>query len=126
MGLPWRTADRKTLDEAFRRYPAESGKCAALARVVHAVARSRDWEATGLQIRARGAAPYICPKHPKVRVWFSHTLVRTREHHVDALTGPEGCQQGEYLSSYWYYPDVLTVVEVDVAAVDPGVQDVEP
>jgi hypothetical protein len=122
MALSWRALQRGEIEAALRRFPAESGMCAALARVVWTVARPEDRDASGLQVRPRGAAPYILPRHPRVRVWHSHTLVRTREHHVDALTGVDGCEAGRYLESHWFHPEALQLAVVDVRAVDPGVQ----
>ena len=75
--------------------------------------------------RPRGSAPYMLTKHPAVHVWHSHTLVRTRAHHVDALTGVAGCEQEKYLDAYFSYPEALAVVDVDVSTVDPGVQHVD-
>lgn len=127
VGLPWRDEERTTIAAALRRFPADSGMCAPLARVVLRVARPGDPAATGLQVRPRcAAARYILPKHPRVSVWYSHTLVRTRAHHVDALTGADGCEQERYLDLHWRYPESLTTVAVDVDAVDPGVQHDEP
>ena len=118
-------ADRRTIEAALKRFPAESGMCAPLARVVFAVAKPSDPAATGLQVRARGTARFILTKHPAVHVWHSHTLVRTKAHHVDALTGPAGCEVEEYLDVHWSHPEALEMLEVDVSAVDPGVQNVE-
>jgi len=99
--------------------------CAPLARVVFEVAKPRDAAATGLQVRPRGPARYILTKHAMVPVWYSHTLVRTQAHHVDALTGVEGCIAGTYFDLHWRYPEALEAIEVNVADVDPGVQNVD-
>lgn len=81
-----------------------------------------DPDATGLQIKPRVPARYILPKHPRVSAWYSHTLVRTLAHHVDALTGADGCEQASYLDTHWRYPEALVVAVVDVTTIDPGVQ----
>lgn len=122
MGLPWKLPQRRSVDEAMRRFPAESGKCAALARAVLKVARPLDADASGLQVLPRGSALFIVPRHPKVKVWYTHTLVRTRLHHVDALTGTDGCEQEAYLERHWQYPEGLELRVVDVDTVDPGIQ----
>lgn len=125
MGLPWLEQQRSEIEAAMRRFPAESGMCAPLARVVLTVARPGDPEAIGLQVQPRSAAPYILPKHAKVRCWYSHTLVRTQAHHVDALTGADGCEHQRYLEVHWQYPGELQFRDVDVFSVDAGIQNVE-
>lgn len=126
MGLPWKVQQRERVEEAMIRFPVDSGKCAALARAVIAVARVNDAEASGVQVNARKPARYILPKHPKVNFWHSHTLVRTLSHHVDALTGADGCVEASYLETHWNYPECLVMTDVDVDEIDPGVQDVDP
>jgi hypothetical protein len=96
--------------------------CAPLARVVLRVSTPLDPAASGVQIRPQTPARYVLPKHPRVRCWHSHTLIRTREHCVDALTGSSGCERSEYLRSFWHYPEALISIDVDVHTIDPGVQ----
>jgi hypothetical protein len=122
MSLKWRAPQQARIEAGMRRFPAESGMCAPLARVVLAVAVEEDPLATGVQIKPRAPARYVNPRHSKVRFWYSHTLVCTRAHHVDALTGVEWCEQARYLEVHWRYPEELMVEAVDVAEVDPGVQ----
>jgi hypothetical protein len=76
-------------------------------------------------VRPRGSARFIVTKFPTVQVWYSHTLVRTQAHHVDALTGVEGCAKEKYLELHWSYPEALEAVDVDVADVDAGVQNAD-
>ena len=109
----------------MRRFPAESGKCAALARAVLLVAKPLDSEACGLQVVPKNSAVYILPKHPRIRCWYAHTLIRAVSHHVDALTGVEGCAKETYLEDHWNYPDALEIRPVDVATIDPGIQNVD-
>ena len=35
------------------------------------------------------------------RRWFYHATVRAAWHYVDALTGPMGAEEAEYLGTYW-------------------------
>lgn len=102
MGLVWKTDERDKINGALRRFSAESGKCAALARVVFSVAKRGDLAATGIQVRPRGSARYIQTKHPRVYYWHSHTLVRTRAHHVDALTGRTGARRRHISRRIWH------------------------
>ncbi len=125
MGLPWLIEQRSTIEDAMRRFPAESGKCAALARVVLGVAQPVDPDAMGIQVKPRTAAPYILPKNSRGRCWHSHTLVRTQAHHVDVLTGADGCEHQRYLEEYFQYPEALQLLSVDVLSVDVGIQNVE-
>jgi len=63
------------------------------------------------------------PKHPHVPIWYSHTLVTTREHNIDAITGVDGYDANGYLEQYWEYHEALIVQSVDVDTVDPGIED---
>lgn len=54
-----------------------------------------------------------------------HDGVRTpsSKHTLDALTGAGGCEASTYMDTHWEYVDQLEVEEVDVEAIDPGIQD---
>ena len=45
------------------------------------------------------------------------------QHSVDALTGADGCSAPAYLDTHWEYADHLEVHDVDVDAIDPGIED---
>lgn len=123
MATEWTPEERAAVDAAMAAFPVESGKCAALARVVFAEGRRRDAETKGLQIRPKSAARYILPKTPRVAFWHSHTYVETHAHAVDALTGTSGCEAASYLGEHWRYSMQLDVVPVDVESVDRGIED---
>lgn len=125
MSLDWALKATQTLEAAIRRFPVESGMCAPLARAVLAVAKPVDAEAKGLQVKPSRAARYILPRHPRVSVWYSHTLVSTRHHHVDALTGVPGCEATDYLQTHFAHPEALSLIDVDVDTVDPGAQNAQ-
>lgn len=46
---------------------------------------------------------YVCPK----RKWFYHVNVRVVSHCVDALTGPCGAEEEEYLRAHWPDQDAV-------------------
>lgn len=124
MAVEWNEEERRDVEAGVVRYPVSSGCCAALARVVHEVGTRRDESGTrGRQIRPISPARYVVPKHPDVRLWYSHTFVDTHGHSVDALTGANGCKSNDYLDHHWKFPEGLQVNEVDVKAVDPGIQE---
>lgn len=125
MGVGWNDQERADVEDAIERYPVESGRCAALARVVSRVGRARDPQTRGLQITPRqgSAARFVVPKHPAPPRWGSHTFVETHAHAVDALTGVDGCAESIYLASHWQYTDALEVRAVDVDAIDAGIQE---
>ena len=123
MALDWESTETTALGIAMGNHPIESGRCAALARRVMEVATPRDSGAHGLQVRPRSSARFVVPKHtPKPR-WNSHTLVSTRSHCVDALSGIPGCPDTEYLATHWEYPDQHVTSKVDVYEIDPGIED---
>ena len=111
------------MDEAIKKHPIHSGRCAALARVVVAVGRDRDENARGRQIKPHSAARFVVPKGPLQPKWHSHTFGEAHQHAVDALTGTEGCSSEDYLRQHWEYPEYLEVRDVDVESIDPGIQD---
>ncbi|MBK8213704.1 MAG: hypothetical protein IPK71_08135 [Myxococcales bacterium] len=123
MSVDWNDDERSEVEGAIKRFPVESGKCAALARVVARVGISRDPSTRGRQIKPRGAARFVVPKHSDPPRWVSHTFVDTHRHVVDALTGASGCPSASYLATHWEYADALTVQDVDVEMVDPGIQE---
>lgn len=123
VGLDWSTTEQGEIERGIGRHPVESGRCAALARVVHVIAQPRDPDVSGLQVLPKSAARFVVPKHdPKPR-WGSHTLVETRRHCVDALTGASGTIAEMYLSDHWEYVEHIHMVSVDVFAVDVGIED---
>src|SRR5690606_17105817 len=99
MAAPWTPDERNTVEGAIKRHPAESGECAALARVIFKVGQTRDETTRGRQVRPAETlrARWIIPKHPAVRAWASHTFVETHKHAVDALAGADGCDPARYL-----------------------------
>lgn len=123
MAIPWNDTNRLSVAQAIADHPIDSGRCAALARRVLAVANPGDPAARGVQLKPRAPARYLVPKHPHVPYWCSHTLVETREHDVDAITGPDGHRADAYLESFWHFPDRIEARTVDVATIDPGIED---
>lgn len=126
MAIDWRGNERDRVDDGIRRHPVASGRCAALARVVFAVGRERDETTRGRQIRPqkRSAARFVVPKVHQPPRWYSHTLVETHGHAIDAITGTDGCSAEIYLATHWEYCEQLEVHDVDVDTIDPGIQDV--
>ncbi len=123
MAVEWTSDEREEVEAAMGRFPAESGYCAALARVVHRVGRARDEASRGLQVRPKAPARFVQPKRQLPSVWYSHTFVETHAHAVDALTGVDGYESTRYLIEFWRFPDALEIIDVDVEFVDPAIQD---
>ena len=69
------------------------------------------------------AARFVVPKITQPPRWGSHTFVEAHGHAIDALTGADGCSATAYLATHWEYPDHLEIHDVDVGAVDAGIQD---
>lgn len=123
MGVEWSDEERRQVEDAIQRFPVSSGRCAALARVVSKVGLIRDPQTRGRHVSPASAARFVVPKVPHPPRWASHTFVETHAHAVDALTGADGYTAGNYLASFWEYPDALEVRTVDVDTVDPGIQE---
>ena len=106
-------------------HPAQSGRCAALARRTYPVACKEDPQRPqGIHLKPRGGARYIIALAGAGIYWASHTLVETRQHALDALTGPDGFPVEEYLKNYFEYSDCIQYIGgVDLHAIDPGIQD---
>ena len=101
----------------------ESGRCAALARIVHRTALPTDPRTQGRQVRPRGAERWVVPNLPHPPQWASHTFVDTHQHAVDAITGVDGHASDRYLQDHWRFHEHLALCDVDVRAVDPGIED---
>ncbi|MFO0763010.1 MAG: hypothetical protein U0359_41625 [Byssovorax sp.] len=124
MTIAWEPDDQRRIEAGIERYPAESNRCAALARIVYAVAQPRDERTRGIQITP-SAAPWLVLRKPLRRQWGSHTLIETQEHRVDALTGAGGCPAAEYLEAHFKFAQALIVRDVDVNTVDPWIEQEE-
>jgi hypothetical protein len=122
--VPWEENERAEVSAALTRFPIESGKCAALARVVTRVGLARDPQTRARLITPRSAARFVVPKLPRPPIWASHTFAETHGHAVDALTAIDGCPAGEYLARHWEHVDALSVATVAPDDIDPGIQEV--
>jgi hypothetical protein len=123
VAIQWTKNERSDVEQGIIDHPLRSGRCAALARVVHKIATATDPGAHGIQIRPPRGARFLVPKQPHVPIWYSHTLVTTQGHDVDAITGADGYDARDYLKQYWEHHDLLIVQTVDVDTVDPGIED---
>jgi hypothetical protein len=124
VGVEWTESERREIADGIRKYDIRSGMCAALARIVHRVAKTGARDARGLQLRCKKAVRFLVPRKPHIPHWGSHTYVETGEHAVDAVTGPEGYEAASYVNDHWHWNEKFyEQIEVDVAAVDPGIED---
>jgi hypothetical protein len=125
MTLTWTPENLQKLQTAMAQYPASSGQCTALARQVYRVACEEDpQKPQGVHLKPKGSARYIVALAGRGIYWASHTLIETRQHALDALTGPPGFPAGAYLGAHFENPDhIQTLHGVDLDAIDPGIQD---
>ncbi|MBK9260656.1 MAG: hypothetical protein IPM54_12645 [Polyangiaceae bacterium] len=123
MAIPWTKDERNDVEQGIAKHPIESGRCAALARVIYKIAKPGDPDTYGVQLRPQRGARYLVPIEPNVPYWHSHTLVATHDHNVDAVTGADGYHAKEYLERYWHFHQMLTVEMVDVETIDVGIED---
>lgn len=125
MAVDWTDQEYREVADGIEKYGIHSGMCAALARAVHRIATTGARDARGLQLRCKKPVRYLVPKKPHVPYWGAHTYVETREHAVDAVTGPGGYQAASYVNDHWHWNDrFYEQVEIDVTTVDPGIEDI--
>lgn len=122
MGVNWTDDERATVQRGIAEHGINSGRCAALARIVYAVAKPRDPEARGVHLRPAPGAVWLVPKPPHVPYWASHTYVETEAHAVDAITGADGYPVERFLSDHWEYSWTMRVSQIDPATIDPVIQ----
>lgn len=113
MAVPWTERQRSRVVSILTKYPLDSGLCDRAAARILPVARQSDELAV-----ARRCDPmygiYVAPE----RKWFFHVTVRTLGHYVDALAGPDGAPETEYLTSCWQFPDALVWRDLADSEVD--------
>lgn len=114
MAVPWTDRQRGRIVKVLADYPIDSGLCDRAAARVLPIARETDELAV-----ARRCDPlcgiYVSPK----RKWFFHVTVRTVGHCVDALAGPDGLPEAEYLASCWQHPEALVWRDVFEGELNP-------
>lgn len=110
------------VEQGMLTHPIESGRCAALARLIARVAEAGRREVSGHQVRPV-AGRFIVPKHPHPPQWASHTFAQADGHAVDVLTTSAGTEQDLYLEKHWEHADHLELVDADLAEVDRGIQE---
>lgn len=125
VSVKWTKDEHHKVAQAIADHGLESRRCAAVARVVYGVAKPKDAAARGIQMQAPPGARWMIPKKPRIPQWNSHTYVETQEHAVDAVTGPDGYAAATYRTEHWNWSETFVVCEVDVATVDPGIEDIE-
>jgi hypothetical protein len=123
--LEWTPEERTQVEAGIARYPAESGRCAALARIIYRLALPKDKQTRGIQLSGAHQARWLILKRDRPRQWKTHTLVETARHDADALTGPDGCPTEQYLERHFQFPEAIAVRDVDVFTVDPWIEEEE-
>jgi hypothetical protein len=126
VAIDWTDEEREKVGDGIAKHGILTGRCAALARIVHPVAQQKDLRACAIRMRPPKGAPWLVPKVSAIPYWQGHVYVETRGHAVDAITGPDGYTPAStYVKEHWHFAEVMRVEEVDPATVDPGIQDVE-
>lgn len=126
VAIDWTDEERDKVENGIAKHGILTGRCAALARIVHPVAQQKDPKARALRMRPPKGATWLVPKASAIPYWKGHTYVETRGHAVDAVTGSNGYSPAStYVEDTWCFAEVMRVEEVDPTTVDPGIQDVE-
>jgi hypothetical protein len=102
MAVPWTDKQRPRIVKILTDFPVDSALCDRAAARVLPVARESDELAVARRCDPRFGI-YVSPQ----RKWFFHVTVRTVGHYVDALAGPDGLPEAEYLASRWQHSDAL-------------------
>ena len=114
MAIPWSPSQLECVNAAIGAHPAESGRCAELARQVAPVARELDPETHGLLVTPRpGMGRFVVPLAGHGR-WYHHVTTAVNAHCVDALTGSSGTGMGSYLVAHWLHAEALRLAPVDL------------
>ena len=96
MAVAWSAPQREVVAGVLGEFGLESGRCERAASRILPPAREVDQNAT-----ARRCLPlfgrYVSPKHK----WFYHVNVLVASHYVDALCGPDGLDEDEYMLTHW-------------------------
>ena len=98
MAISWSAQQRSTVDDALRRHPVASSRCASAAAAILPSARQLDPDAC-----ARRCDPVY-----ETYLWYYHVAVSAAKHHVDALTGSDGLETITYLSRHWVDTDAFS------------------
>lgn len=123
MAIDWTEEERRVVEAGIAEHGANTSRCAALARIVHPVARQRDPRARAIRMLPPKGATWLVPRTDRVPFWRSHVYVETREHAVDAVTGADGhFPASGYVATHWEFAALMRIAEVDPAMVDPGLQ----
>lgn len=126
VAIDWTDEEREAVENGIAKHGIPTSRCAALARIVHPVARRRDASARAIRMRPPKGATWLVPKAPRIPLWQTHVFVETREHAVDAVTGADGyAPASTYVDDHWAFAEMLRVEEVDPTTVDPGIQHVD-
>lgn len=107
MSVSWNSAQLPLVEGAIAAHPAQSGRCAELARELLPIALKIDPESHVRVIRpVPGGGRFVLPRagHPG---WRYHVTTAVAQHLVDALTGPSGCDADRYLEIHFEYPEAL-------------------
>lgn len=123
MAIDWNDEERAVVEQGINDHGIRSGRCTALARIVFRVALPRDPETRGVHLKPKAPVRRLVSKKDGIPLWFSHTLVETQAHRVDAITGADGYPSEQYLDQCWHDHHTFEVLEIDVSTIDPGIQD---
>jgi hypothetical protein len=126
VAIDWTDEEREKVENGIAKHGIRTGRCAALARIVHPVAQQNDPKACAIRLRPPKGATWLVPKASRIPYWKAHVYVETRGHAVDAVTGSDGYSPASaYVQDHWDFAELMRIEEVDPATVDPGIQDVE-
>lgn len=72
--IPWKKAQLRAVNDGLKKHPLTSGRCAALARIIHKIAISTDPNTHGIQLRPPGAARFLVPKRADIPKWVDQRI----------------------------------------------------
>ncbi|MCA2977692.1 MAG: hypothetical protein INH41_02375 [Myxococcaceae bacterium] len=122
MSLDWKPTSASEIQRGIDTYPLESGKCAALARLVDRVAESESRARQGVLVVPKSPARFLIHRSGARLGWYHHVFTEVQEHAVDALTGAAGHPRHSYLSAFFSFDSELEMSAVNVLSVDPDIE----
>lgn len=90
VAIDWKDEEREKVELGIIKHGLHTGRCAALARIVHPVAQQGDPKACAIRMLPPKGATWLVPKTPRIPIWCGHVYIETRGHAVDAVTGSDG------------------------------------
>ncbi len=123
MSVDWTEIERDEISRGIQEHDLQSGAARPSLGSCTGSESRRMLPHAAFNCGGKGAARFLVPRKPHIPYWNAHVYVETAAHAVDAVTGPEGHAAATYVEDHWQWCDKYETAEVDVALIDPGIED---